>query len=135
MDQTALDVLGDRVTLLAQSEDGRFELVRIETGPGRGPPPHHHLQEELVTCVAGAVEILLDGRWQRLGPGDRLLVRAEALHSYRALAADTVLEILMAPAGLVAMFEELHAQAERLDAEPARIVEICERHGLRFGVG
>jgi quercetin dioxygenase-like cupin family protein len=135
MDQSAMDVLGDRVTVLAQSEAGRFELVRIETGPGRGPPPHHHGQEELFTCVAGAVEILSDGRWQRLEPGERLLVRADALHSYRALVPGTVLEALVAPAGLVAMFEELHAQAERLGDEPARIVEICERHGVRVGVG
>lgn len=135
MDQPAMDVLGDRVTLLAQSEAGRFELVRIETGPGRGPPPHHHAQEELFTCVEGRVEILLDGRWQRLLPGERLLVRGDALHSYRALVPDTVLEVLIVPGGQVAMFAELDRDGPRLAEEPARIVAICERHGLRFGVG
>ena len=135
MDQPAMDVLGDRIVVLAQSEAGRFELVRVETGPGRGPPPHHHPQEELFTCVQGAVEILQDGRWQRLAPGERLLVRADALHSYRALVPDTVLEVLIVPGGQVAMFAELDRDAPRLAAEPARIVAICERHGLRFGVG
>lgn len=135
MDQPAMDILGDRIVVLAQSDSGRFELVRIETGPGRGPPPHHHPQEELVTCVEGAVEILLDGRWQRLRPGERLLVRADALHSYRALLPNTVLEVLFVPGGQVAMFAELDRDGPRLAAEPARIVAICERHGLRFGVG
>lgn len=135
MHETTLDVLGDRVTPLASSASGRFELVRIETGPGRGPPPHHHPQEELFVCLTGALEVLLDGRWERLFPGDRLLVRADALHTYRATAPGTVVDVLLAPAGLVAMFEELDRAAPLLQEEPARIVAICERHGVRFGSG
>ncbi|MFI7586558.1 cupin domain-containing protein [Spongisporangium articulatum] len=47
-------------------------------------PPHvHPRQTDEFNVVSGRVEVLLDGAWRVLGPGDELVVPPNHVHTYR----------------------------------------------------
>ena len=75
-----------------------FEIVRSAAAPerdpseivftarpnGPAPPPHlHPHQREVFTLEEGDFELLLDGEWRRLAPGESVTVEPGAVHTYR----------------------------------------------------
>ena len=45
--------------------------------------PHRHIHEELLFVREGEMEVMLDGRWTRLGPGSCAYMASNDLHGYR----------------------------------------------------
>jgi quercetin dioxygenase-like cupin family protein len=87
--------MGDVMTMPDGSE---FEVVRSPADPerdpsevrltakpdGPAPPPHvHPRQREVFTLEEGDFELLLDGEWRRLAPGESVAVEAGQTHTYR----------------------------------------------------
>src|SRR5687768_14129324 len=55
------------------------------------PPPHvHPRQVEEYEVVEGSFEVVVDGRWRTLGPGDTATVPVGALHTFRNRSGATV---------------------------------------------
>ena len=55
------------------------------------PPPHvHRHQVEQYEVIEGRFEVLLDGAWQSLGPGETASVPVGALHTFRNRSGDLV---------------------------------------------
>jgi quercetin dioxygenase-like cupin family protein len=46
-------------------------------------PPHTHPNEELVIIKEGTVETLVNGKWERLGPGSVIFNASNQLHGLR----------------------------------------------------
>jgi XRE family transcriptional regulator, regulator of sulfur utilization len=46
-------------------------------------PPHKHVNEELVIVKEGTVEALVNGKWERLGPGAVIFNASNELHGIR----------------------------------------------------
>jgi XRE family transcriptional regulator, regulator of sulfur utilization len=46
-------------------------------------PPHQHPNEEIVIVKEGSVEALVNGKWQRLGPGSLIFNASNELHAIR----------------------------------------------------
>jgi quercetin dioxygenase-like cupin family protein len=84
--------------ILTMPDGTTFEFVRRPTDPerdssevaftaqpgGPAPPPHvHPRQREIFTLEEGDFELLLDGEWRALQPGDSVTVEAGATHTYR----------------------------------------------------
>jgi XRE family transcriptional regulator, regulator of sulfur utilization len=46
-------------------------------------PPHTHPNEELVIIDEGTVEVLSDGKWQRIGPGSIVFNASNSPHALR----------------------------------------------------
>jgi mannose-6-phosphate isomerase-like protein (cupin superfamily) len=66
----ALNVLGERITVLAAAErTGGLELFRQQGEVGQGPPPHAHDWDETFYIVAGELEFGAGDESRRLGPG------------------------------------------------------------------
>src|SRR5581483_9900659 len=52
--------------------------------PGESPhPPHKHPDEEVMVIREGTVESLLNGQWQRLGPGSVIFQASNQEHAIR----------------------------------------------------
>jgi quercetin dioxygenase-like cupin family protein len=48
----------------------RIESHETELGPGEEPhPPHHHVDEEMMLMVEGALDFTVNGKTTRIGPG------------------------------------------------------------------
>lgn len=64
-----------------------FELFIIELLPGceHLSPPHKQGVIEHVVVVQGNIEVLVDGKWQKLSPGEGIRFNASQTHGYRNL--------------------------------------------------
>lgn len=84
--------------VLEMPDGSVFEIVRSPADPARdpseiaftvlprgpAPPPHvHDHQRETFTLEEGDFELLLDGDWCALAPGESLTVEAGATHTFR----------------------------------------------------
>jgi len=66
--------------------DGRAIQVMYELyapGADTGPEPYAHAGEEAGFCVAGTVEVTVDGRRELLRPGDAFYFRSDLPHRWR----------------------------------------------------
>jgi quercetin dioxygenase-like cupin family protein len=55
------------------------------------PPPHvHREQVEEYEVIEGSFEVVIEGEWRTLGPGDTASVPAGALHTFRNHSGETV---------------------------------------------
>jgi quercetin dioxygenase-like cupin family protein len=114
--------------ILTMPDGTTFEFVRSAVDPerdpsemvftarpdGPAPPPHvHPRQREVFTLEEGDFELLLDGDWRRLAPGESVAVEPGATHTYRNKGANTARVRTVHEPGL--SFEpyirELHATA------------------------
>ena len=74
----------------ADPEKDPSEMVFTAQPNGPAPPPHvHPRQRETFTCEEGDFELLVDGEWRRLPPGESLTVQAGQVHTYRNEGART----------------------------------------------
>jgi quercetin dioxygenase-like cupin family protein len=64
---------------------GEFVEMEFVLPPGCVPPPPHiHRQQvEEYEVLEGQFDVIVDGRWQTLGPGGAASVPAGALHTFR----------------------------------------------------
>src|SRR5688500_1591543 len=73
--------------LITSHEDANGEYVEMEwvLPPGAfAPPPHRHpTQVEEYEVLEGALEVMVDGEWQTLGPGDSASVPVNTDHTFR----------------------------------------------------
>ena len=95
---------------VAAQTGGDFSLMERTLPPGgRKPPAHRHVNcSEAFFVLDGPIAFTLDGRDLTGGPGDFLLVRRGAAHTFGNAGTETArLLVLHAPA-MDAYFEELH---------------------------
>jgi mannose-6-phosphate isomerase-like protein (cupin superfamily) len=64
---------------------GDYAMLRISSNPGvPGPPPHHHEDAaELFMVLDGALEVMANGEWIRLGAGDTYCIPTRVVHTFR----------------------------------------------------
>ena len=78
--------LGEYIVVRANDETGG-EYVEMEwrMPPGAfAPPPHRHpTQVEEYEVLEGSLEVMVDGSWRTLGPGDSASVPVGADHTFR----------------------------------------------------
>ena len=135
-----------------------FEFVRTPADPARdpsemvftaqpggpAPPPHvHPRQREIFTLEEGDFELLLDGDWRKLAPGESVAVEPGATHTYRNEGTSTARVRTVHEPGL--SFEqyirELHATAAEhgvtriTPAMAARMAVIWRRHSETIQAG
>jgi mannose-6-phosphate isomerase-like protein (cupin superfamily) len=62
----------------------RVELHETTLAPGSRPhPPHHHAHEEMFLIREGTVEVTINGRGTKLGPGGVAFVASNDEHGIR----------------------------------------------------
>ena len=80
------------VTRAAGETGGEFVEMQFTLPPGHvSPPPHVHpgLTEEY-EIVEGALDLMSDGNWTTIGPGESLSVPPGMLHTFKNRSAGTV---------------------------------------------
>jgi quercetin dioxygenase-like cupin family protein len=68
----------------ADPERDPSEMVFTAQPKGPAPPAHvHPRQRETFTCEEGDFELLVDGDWRKLPPGQSLTIEPGQVHTYR----------------------------------------------------
>jgi mannose-6-phosphate isomerase-like protein (cupin superfamily) len=74
----------------AESDGAYVEMEFILPSGCVPPPPHiHPHQVEEYEIVSGSLEVVIDGRWSRLTPGESASVPVGALHTFRNRTGET----------------------------------------------
>lgn len=85
--------LGEYLVVRSHEETGG-EYVEMEWSlpPGAfAPPPHRHpSQVEEYEVLDGSFEVMVDGHWRTLGPGDSASVPVGARHTFRTISGQPV---------------------------------------------
>ena len=70
-------------------EDCRLEIHESDLAPGNRPhPPHHHRHEELFFVRQGTLEITINGKSSKAGPGSVAFVASNNEHGIRNAGDD-----------------------------------------------
>jgi mannose-6-phosphate isomerase-like protein (cupin superfamily) len=76
----------------AADSDGAFVEMEFVLPPGCVPPPPHvhPRQVEDYEVLAGRFDVVVDGRWRTLAPGELASVPVGALHTFKNRSGETV---------------------------------------------
>jgi quercetin dioxygenase-like cupin family protein len=110
---TMPDDLGEYLVVRSDAETGG-EYVEMEwTLPATSfaPPPHRHpTQTESYEILEGALDVMVDGEWQRLETGDSATVPVGANHTFRLIGEGVRVRNFHRPGG---RFDEFIEQQHR----------------------
>ncbi len=106
---------GALFTFLADAEDtnGQFCLIETVNRQGLEPPPHtHEREDEAYYVLEGEIRFLVGVRSFEAGPGDFVYLPRGVEHGWELKTPTAKTLILIAPAGLEAIFKEFSEPAE-----------------------
>ena len=127
-------VFGDRVDVFVDSaiSSGLSSTLVQHVQPGGGPPPHSHTNEdETFVALDGEFEILMNGQWHPLVPGEAAYARRGSTHTFRN-SGKTIgrIMVMVTPGGFEKYLQEIGSYSPATDM--AKIIEISNRYGITF---
>ena len=110
---------------------GSFAMLEAAEPPNFGPPLHiHHDCAEAFYVLEGEYRIFIEGEEHRCPAGSFVLIPSGLQHGFRVGDVPSRKLNLYAPAEMVGYFDDLSAAMSRGVADPAKLDEIAERHGM-----
>lgn len=65
------------------------DLHTTELAPGDAPhPPHRHIHEEMIMIERGTMEVMINGKSSKLGPGSVAYVASNDYHGWKNVGTD-----------------------------------------------
>ncbi|WP_170533403.1 MULTISPECIES: cupin domain-containing protein [Ruegeria] len=129
-----LNVLGDKITVLARLEQIGDYAVTLNYGhEGNGPPPHTHPWDETFFVVKGEVEFVMDGETRSAPAGTLVHFPAGTVHSFKfGPGGAHLLEISGRGSRAIEMFTDLDREAPGPVQDGAKIAEVLRKTGVEL---
>jgi len=110
---------------------GSFSLLEAAEPPNFGPPLHVHQDcAEAFYVLEGEYRIFIEGEEHRCPAGSFVLIPSGLQHGFRVGDVPSRKLNLYAPAEMVGYFDDLSAAMASGEADPAKLDEIAQRHGM-----
>ena len=131
----ALEIVGERVTVLASGEaTGGYEIF-LQRGPeGSGPPPHSHPWDESFYVVAGEIEFGIGDDSTTAKPGTLVHLPAGTVHWFRFSRGGGEMLSITSRLGASRMFEDMAREIAPVDPDLQQLERVGGRHGLKLDV-
>lgn len=129
----ALDVVGEKITVLASKNDTHgYELFFQDGVAGTGPPPHSHDWDESFFVLKGNIHFGFDGREMLAIPGTLVHVPAGTEHWFRFESDEgQMLSVTGSGSGAAAFFTQVDADvADASDIDG--LVAVAAKHRLNI---
>ncbi len=125
-------VLGETLAPMLTNEMGSSVEIFDTSGPaGGGPPTHRHAWEEIYVVTRGVLDVTVDGRTTRLGPGGFAHVPANTSHSYNTVEAAEFLTIVT-KGNASRFFRQVSSEVSMNPPDIAGIIRVGGIHGIEF---
>ena len=128
-------VLGERITLLANHDQtGRYEVYLHDAPAGVGPPPHFHSWDEAFYVIEGAVDFDCAGMLKPVTAGGFVHIPAGTVHHFRL--ARPAARVLGIPSdyGVPALSRSLERHRRGADPDLGHLLGgLSDRHVGRAG--
>lgn len=127
--------LPTQIRATAEATNGAFGLIEHwEIPPGFASPYHtHHREDESFYILQGEVAFVIDGNWQRVGPGTFVFGPRKVAHGFKAVGDRPVDMLLQAtPGGFERFVMELAQPPGGPTVPPdlAKLFETAARYGI-----
>ncbi|MGU7780832.1 cupin domain-containing protein [Burkholderia sp. PU8-34] len=131
----ALNVLGEKITVLADHAATQGYEVFLQHGAeGSGPPPHAHDWDESFFVIDGSVELTCDGTTSVATAGSFVHVPAGTVHSFRCGSGGVeMLSIASHTSQAANLFTTIDREVTAMPPDVSKLVEIATRYGARLG--
>ncbi len=128
----ALNVLGEKITVLASGEvTGGYEIFIQKGDAGVGPPPHAHDWDESFYVVRGEIEFGIGTMSRVCGPGALIHVPTGVSHWFRFRSEGEMLSIT-SRLGASTFFTDVDRVSPNGAVDMDRTVAVALNHGLTF---
>ena len=129
---SALDIVGERLTILASGEaTGGYEIFYQQGPQGSGPPPHSHAWDESFFVTKGRIDFGI-GEEARTGlPGTLVHIPAGTVHWFRFGQGGGEMLSMTSRLGASKLFTDMARELPSVNPDLAQLAEIGARHGLK----
>lgn len=130
---SALDIVGEHITVLASGEEtGGYEIF-LQQGPeGSGPPPHSHPWDESFFVVKGEVEFGFDAASKTASVGSLVHLPAGTEHWFRFGRGGGEMISITSRLGASQMFTDMAREVAPVNPDLEKLAEVGGRHGLKM---
>jgi quercetin dioxygenase-like cupin family protein len=134
--ETALNVVGTQVTVLASNAATQSYGVTLQQGDeGTGPPPHSHDWDECFYVLRGGVEFLCEGRSHLCLAGTLVHVPRGTVHGFQyGPGGGQMLELTGQGALAAQMFDAVDKEIPAGPADIPKLLEVLSRNGVTVAV-
>ncbi|MDX1595289.1 MAG: cupin domain-containing protein [Gammaproteobacteria bacterium] len=130
-----LDVVGEKITVLATGEATRGYEIFLQDGPeGSGPPPHSHPWDESFVITRGAVAFGLGDEQVTATPGTLVHIPAGTTHWFRFGEDGATMVSMTSKLGASRLFADLSREIAPDAPDLAKLVGIAARHEVTVTV-
>jgi len=132
---SALNIVGEHVTVLASGEaTGGYEVF-LQRGPeGSGPPPHSHPWDESFFVIKGQIDFGIGAESTTASPGTLVHLPAGTEHWFRFGSGGGEMVSMTSRLGASKMFADMAREIDPVNPDLAKLAEVCAPHGLRVAI-
>ena len=126
-----LSVVGEKITVLASSEQtGGYEIF-LQAGPeGSGPPPHNHPWDESFYVIKGEMAVGIDKSDMIAVPGTLVHLPGGTTHWFRFGKGGCEMVSMTSREGASRLFADIDREISPEKPDLGKLIEIARRHGL-----
>jgi quercetin dioxygenase-like cupin family protein len=130
-----LDVVGERITILASgAATGGYEVF-LQRGPeGSGPPPHSHPWDESFYVVGGEIDFGIDADTKTAVPGTLVHLPAGTVHWFRFGRGSGEMISMTSREGASKLFTDMARELAPVNPDLEQLAAVGARHGLKVQV-
>jgi quercetin dioxygenase-like cupin family protein len=132
----ALDLVGERITVLASGKATQGYEIFLQRGPeGSGPPPHSHPWDESFYVVKGEIDFGIgDVPPRTASPGTLVHLPAGTVHWFRFGSGGGEMISMTSRLGASEMFTEMAREVAPVNPDLEKLAEVGGRHGMKVVV-
>ena len=128
----ALDIVGEKLTILASGEATEGYEIFLQCGPeGSGPPPHSHTWDETFYVLKGEMAFGIGDDSRIAGPGTLVHLPAGTVHWFRFGAGGGEMLSMTSRLGASKFFTDAAAEVDSMNPDLGTMNEVGMRYGLK----
>lgn len=125
-------VLGETLAPMLTNDMGSAVEIFDTSGPaGGGPPTHRHAWEEIYVVTKGVLDVTVDGKTTRVGPGGFAHVPANTAHRYHTVE-DAEFLTIVTKGNASKFFRQVSSDVSMNPPDIPGIVRVGGLHGIEF---
>jgi quercetin dioxygenase-like cupin family protein len=129
---SALNVVGEKVTVLARGErTGSYEVFLQSGGEGVGPPLHSHPWDEAYFVIEGVLRVTIGDKTHDLAPGDFAHIPAGCYHNYAGVGGPARFVSITSQLGAARFFADLDREVPTVPPELPALLAVAKRHRVQ----
>jgi quercetin dioxygenase-like cupin family protein len=131
----ALDIVGEKLTILASGEEtGSYEIF-LQCGPeGSGPPPHSHSWDESFFVMKGTIDFGIGDETKTASPGTLVHLPAGTVHWFRFRAGGGEMVSMTSRLGASRFFTDTAREVSSVNPDLEKLREVGVRHDLTLAI-